>query len=104
MLTFLNKDYASFYFVFGLCFILQLCCIKDSSGANLHIITSEFHSKNLKTTNTSVQQTSTITGIVTNTAGKPIPGATISIPKLGLSTSTDKDGKYSLDLPTGEHL
>ena len=83
---------------------MQLCCTKNSRGSNLHIITSEFLSKNLKTINTSVQQTSTITGIVTNTAGKPIPGATISIPKLGLSTSTDKDGKYSLDLPTGEHL
>ncbi len=104
MLTFLKKDYASFYFVFGLCFIMQLCCTKKSSGSNRHLNTSEFLSTNLKTTNTSIQQTSTITGIVTNTAGKPIPGATISIPKLGLSTSTDKDGKYSLDLPTGEHL
>jgi iron complex outermembrane receptor protein len=48
----------------------------------------------------------TLTGIVTDKAdGKPIPGATISIPDLRVGTVTDVNGKYSLNrLPKGVYL
>src|SRR5213082_64524 len=40
----------------------------------------------------------TIRGRVT-TEGSPLPGVTVSIPELGLTTLTDNDGHYSLTLP-----
>jgi len=49
---------------------------------------------------------STLTGTVTDKAdGKPIPGATVSIPDLKNGTVTDADGKYTLSrLPKGVYL
>src|SRR5690606_13954010 len=37
----------------------------------------------------------TVTGPVVDLNGDPIPGATVSIPELGLGTATDIDGRYS---------
>lgn len=48
----------------------------------------------------------TLTGTVTDKAdGKPIPGATVSVPDLHIGTITDANGKYTLNrLPKGEYL
>ncbi|MGZ3750210.1 MAG: TonB-dependent receptor [Mucilaginibacter sp.] len=48
----------------------------------------------------------TLTGTITDKAdGKPIPGATISIPDLRLGTVSDANGKYSIaNLPKGVYL
>ncbi|HTE01794.1 MAG TPA: TonB-dependent receptor [Mucilaginibacter sp.] len=48
----------------------------------------------------------TLTGTVTDKAdGKPIPGATVSVPDLRLSVATDADGKFTLNrLPKGIYL
>ncbi|HVV54723.1 MAG TPA: carboxypeptidase-like regulatory domain-containing protein, partial [Mucilaginibacter sp.] len=47
-----------------------------------------------------------ITGKITDkTTGKPIAGATITIPDLNTGTSTDANGAYELkDLPSGKYL
>ncbi len=48
------------------------------------------------------QQEVTITGTVTTAAdGLSLPGAEVSIPALGLSTTTDTAGKYTLTVPAG---
>src|SRR5690606_15133487 len=46
----------------------------------------------------------TVTGTVVDQNGDPIPGATVSIPELGLGTATDIDGRYSLTVPDGATL
>ena len=48
----------------------------------------------------------TLTGTITDKAdGKPIPGATVSIPDLRIGTVTDANGKYTLgQLPKGIYL
>jgi len=48
----------------------------------------------------------TLTGTITDKAdGKPIPGATISIPDLRIGTVTDANGKYTIgQLPKGIYL
>jgi len=46
----------------------------------------------------------TISGIVTDEKGDPIPGATISIPGTSVGTVTDIDGKYQLNVPEGSTL
>jgi iron complex outermembrane receptor protein len=52
------------------------------------------------------EEKSRITGKITDkTTGKPVAGATISIPDLKLATSTDNDGVYVLkQLPRGQYL
>jgi len=40
-------------------------------------------------------------GLVRNTEGEPLPGATVAVPALGLGTATGADGKFSLSLPEG---
>jgi hypothetical protein len=43
-----------------------------------------------------------ITGTVSNTAGTPIAGATVTVEDTDLSTVTDADGVYVLQVPRGE--
>jgi iron complex outermembrane receptor protein len=52
------------------------------------------------------EEKSRITGKITDkSTGKPVAGATISIPDLKLATSTDNDGVYVLkQLPRGQYL
>ena len=45
------------------------------------------------------QSGTTITGRVTNEAGVPLPSATVAIPALGIRTSTNGDGSYTLVVP-----
>jgi TonB-dependent SusC/RagA subfamily outer membrane receptor len=45
------------------------------------------------------QQPATLTGRVTNTAGAPLPSASIVIEQLGLGTVSRSDGSYSLVIP-----
>src|ERR1700761_6015025 len=49
---------------------------------------------------------STLSGVVTDKAdGKPIPGATVSVPDLRISTASDANGKYTINqLPKGVYL
>ena len=45
-------------------------------------------------------QDAVVTGVVTTRSdGLPVPGATVSIPSLKLSTSTSQDGRYTLTIP-----
>jgi iron complex outermembrane recepter protein len=48
----------------------------------------------------SAQDSATVVGQITTAPdGQPLPGATVSIPSLGLSIITDQDGRYSLPIP-----
>ncbi|MDB5144094.1 MAG: TonB-dependent receptor [Mucilaginibacter sp.] len=49
---------------------------------------------------------SSLTGVITDKAdGKPIPGATISVPDLRIGTVSDANGKYTINrLPKGVYL
>jgi TonB-linked SusC/RagA family outer membrane protein len=44
-------------------------------------------------------QSRTVTGIVSNENGNALPDAKVSVKNIDVSVSTDKDGKFSLDLP-----
>src|SRR5690606_14074355 len=46
----------------------------------------------------------TISGIVTDTHGEPIPGVTISLPGTTIGAATDLDGRYTLTVPEGSTL
>lgn len=46
----------------------------------------------------------TVSGMVTDENGEPIPGATVSIPGTGVGTATDIEGKYTLSVPEGSTL
>src|SRR5690606_389689 len=46
----------------------------------------------------------TISGIVTDENGEPIPGVTVSLPGTTVGTATDLDGRYSLTVPEGSTL
>jgi hypothetical protein len=43
----------------------------------------------------------TVTGRVVDGAGKPVELATVAVPELKRGTSTDADGRFTLDLPDG---
>ena len=53
-------------------------------------------SKTGGSTNTTTQQTQTITGVVKSTSGEPIPGATVVVKATSNGTITDYDGKYTI--------
>jgi TonB-linked SusC/RagA family outer membrane protein len=46
----------------------------------------------------------TVTGIVVDETGVPIPGVTVSVQGLSLGTATDLEGRYSLTVPEGSTL
>ncbi len=47
----------------------------------------------------------TVTGHVTDGSGSPLPGARVSIPALGFTTATDRQGRFVLpSLPAGDHM
>ena len=46
----------------------------------------------------------TVTGVVKDQSGQPIPGATVSVPGTNLGTATDMDGRYSITVPEGVNL
>src|SRR5690606_13514682 len=46
----------------------------------------------------------TVTGIVTDANGEPLPGVTISLPGTTVGTATDLGGRYSLAVPEGSTL
>ncbi|MEX2566248.1 MAG: TonB-dependent receptor [Cyclobacteriaceae bacterium] len=46
----------------------------------------------------------TIRGTVTDEAGLPIPGVTVSVPGTAVGTATDLEGKYSITVPEGATL
>ena len=47
----------------------------------------------------SAQQATTVSGRVTNEAAAPVPGASVSIPTLGVGTYTGNDGRYTFSVP-----
>lgn len=49
-------------------------------------------------------QQKTITGVVSDSAGIPLPGANITVKATSRSTQTDYDGKYSIKATKGEVL
>lgn len=52
-------------------------------------------------TSFSQQKTRTITGIVSDVSGEPIPGATVMLAGSTTGTVTDLDGKFHLNIPEG---
>jgi protocatechuate 3,4-dioxygenase beta subunit len=46
-------------------------------------------------------QDAVITGRVTHEDGPPVANATVSIAELGVTTTTDTDGRYTLTVPAG---
>ena len=42
-----------------------------------------------------------LSGLVRDTDGAALPGATVTLPALGLGTATDANGRYRLDVPAG---
>ena len=46
-------------------------------------------------------QDAVITGRVTHEDGPPVANATVSIPELGVTATTDTDGRYTLTVPAG---
>ena len=46
----------------------------------------------------------TVTGTVTDTAGKPVVGATVLVKGGTVGTTTDVDGRFSLTIPAGSPL
>ena len=49
-------------------------------------------------------QEKTITGIISDNSGLPLPGATVLVKGTTSGTSTDFDGKYSINVKTGSTL
>jgi TonB-linked SusC/RagA family outer membrane protein len=47
----------------------------------------------------SAQQATTVSGRVTNEAAAPVPGASVSIPALGVGSYTSNDGRYTFTVP-----
>jgi TonB-linked SusC/RagA family outer membrane protein len=47
----------------------------------------------------SAQQAATVSGRVTNEAAAPVPGASVSIPSLGVGSYTSNDGRYTFTVP-----
>ncbi|HQW03832.1 MAG TPA: carboxypeptidase-like regulatory domain-containing protein, partial [Saprospiraceae bacterium] len=43
--------------------------------------------------------TITITGVVTEVSGAPLPGVNVFVNELAIGTITDADGKYTLSVP-----
>lgn len=52
----------------------------------------------------SFAQDRTITGVVSDATGLPVPGATVKVENTNVSTMTDIDGKYSIKAATGQNL
>ncbi|WP_187276515.1 TonB-dependent receptor domain-containing protein [Parahaliea maris] len=50
-----------------------------------------------------VGATGYVTGVITNTANAPVPGATIIVGGAGKSVTTDANGIYQVDVPRGEY-
>ncbi|SHJ80437.1 TonB-linked outer membrane protein, SusC/RagA family [Tangfeifania diversioriginum] len=65
-----------------------------------HIILypEEMNEKETKTVKATDQQ-STVSGMVTDNSGQPLPGVTIVVKGTTLGTVTDVDGKYKLNVP-----
>ncbi|WP_158267172.1 TonB-dependent receptor [Chitinophaga niastensis] len=53
--------------------------------------------------NENVMQERTITGIVKDADGKPLPGVTVAISNTSIGTTTNEKGFYSLKQPDGNH-
>jgi iron complex outermembrane receptor protein len=49
------------------------------------------------------QESVTVTGTVTSSAGIPQAGATVAVDTVGAAALTDEEGRYSLALPPGSH-
>jgi iron complex outermembrane recepter protein len=47
-------------------------------------------------------QTRAITGVITDAQNQPLPGATVQVQNQKITTLTDADGKFSLNVPTGK--
>lgn len=50
------------------------------------------------------QRTIRVTGVVRDVSHAPLPGVTVRLKGTTVGTSTDMDGKYTLNLPEGDHV
>ena len=53
---------------------------------------------------TAVAQNNKVTGVVTDASGEPLIGATVMVKGTSRGTSTDIDGRYSINAPQGSTL
>jgi len=56
------------------------------------------------TANKNVRGMINVFGVVRDTDGKPLPGASVEVKGATRGTSTDSDGKFRLDMPVGSDL
>lgn len=57
-----------------------------------------------ETTTSGLQQSKTVSGIVTSTTGEPLIGASIMVKGTTIGTITDIDGNFKLDIPSRESI
>ena len=50
------------------------------------------------------EETGTVTGVVTDSEGEPLIGATVMVKGTTIGAATDLDGKFSLTAPLGKEL
>ena len=98
-----KKGAATVSYAAGLCLFMQLPCINHSYAGETHLVGQATFSSIKASLNDSEQQRGRISGTIVDESGSPIAGVTVSISDLGITTSTDSQGKYSIDVPTGLH-
>ena len=70
--------------------VLQAITVKESANFNL-----------LGALNANLIVGTTVKGKVTDNAGDPLPGASVSVKGSNIATLTDFDGSFSIEMPTG---
>lgn len=100
----LKKSVAHVSYAAGFCFLMQLPCINSSYAAETHLIGPATFPSIKAALNAPQQERGRISGTILDESGTPIAGVTVSISDRGITTSTDDQGKYSIDVPTGLHI
>lgn len=57
-----------------------------------------------KTVRTEAQQTGRVSGRITDAKGMPLPGASVKVIDRQISTSADVDGKFIINVPSGNYV
>src|SRR4030095_6411082 len=58
----------------------------------------------LMLSSTAVAQTRTVNGVIKNESGEPVAAVTITVKETGIGTTTDAQGKFSVQVPQGKNV